>query len=73
VKPWHICIVDYNKSKTTRSRAFVKPETIRERIILYFRGWRPFSSICVSYGLWWSKPSRRLAEFTKEDQQRFGF
>lgn len=44
-KPWHICYVGAG------SRAFVRPETMRDVVILWLRGWRPHN-----YNKhWWSK------------------
>lgn len=48
--PWHIRIGLY-------ARAFVEAPRGFAVLALYLRGWRPFQSICVSPGRWWSKPS----------------
>lgn len=54
MKPCHINIKGF-------ARAYVKPKGLIQRLILFSRGWRPFESICVSKGLWWSKPNSKQA------------
>jgi hypothetical protein len=44
-------------------RALCKPESWCERVALWRRGWRPFSSICVSRSLgWWTKTPLQLGK-----------
>lgn len=50
MKPWHIRINRYG-------RAFVPAPGPALAIVLWLRGWRPFESLCVSRGRWWSIPS----------------
>lgn len=33
------------------------PRNPIKAMCLLLRGWRPFQSVCVSSGVWWSKPS----------------
>lgn len=44
-KPWHICIV------WAGTRAFVRPETLCDAVVLWVRGWRrhPYNPH------WWTK------------------
>lgn len=51
MKAWHIRIGLYG-------RAFVPAVWGWMAVVLWFRGWRPFESMSVSRGRWWSKPSR---------------
>ena len=44
-RPWHIRIIGIG------ARAFVRPETLWDRLTLLARGWLPFN-----LGGWWSKP-----------------
>ena len=43
-KPWHIRIVGIG------ARAFVRPDSYCDRVLLLLRGWSPFDA-----GGWWSK------------------
>ena len=43
-RPWHIRIIGIG------ARAFVRPETLWDRLTLLARGWLPFN-----LGGWWSK------------------
>lgn len=56
MKPWHIYF------KGAGSRAFVRPKTRLQVVILWFRGWRPFY-----LANWWTKARLRAAvEVTTE-------
>lgn len=55
MKAWHIRLGRYG-------RAFVPAPTSWFVISLWLRGWRPFESMCVARGRWWSKPSRNTRD-----------
>ena len=46
------------------SRAFANPTTLRMKVILYLRGWRPYNAY------WWSKRGRITGAKRRFDKRR---
>ena len=54
--------------RTEFSRAFFRPKGLRERLVLLWRGWRPFvSPVCGRVWGVWSKPCPGFVRYKREE------